>query len=163
MKKIALPMFAALLLSGCGLVPLITGISSTPPTAAPMAATSIDENAIDFARDSFDAALFGVDALMDMGRIKEGSPEARSLAKLIRQISGFLGAADAAQKAGQSATYNEAFRNAKAALAQFRAAIGVGKSASLHSEQSVRFARLSGMSLSENQRLAFADALEARN
>lgn len=156
-------LLTALSLSACGLMPLLTGVQSAPPTSAVLASTSIDESAIDFARDSFDAALFGVDALMDMGKIKEGSPEARNLAKLIRQIAGFLGAADSAQKAGQAGTYNEAFRNAKAALAQFRAAIGIEAKTGAVMDRAVRAQRLAGVTLTDGQRLAFARTLEARN
>lgn len=160
MKKLLCIAFASLSLTACA--PMMSLLGGNP-VAAPLNSTSIDESAIDFARDSFDAALYGVDALMDIGRIKEGSPEARSLAKIIRQVAGFLGAADAAQKAGQSASYNEAFKNAKVALAQFRSAIGLGKSASLPIEDAVRSMRLTGVSLTDGQRLAFADALDGHN
>lgn len=163
MRRIAIAVLAALSLSACGLVPLITGIQTAPPTSSALASTSIDESAIDFARDSFDAALFGVDALMDMGKIKPGSPEARNLAKLIRQIAGFLGAADSAQKAGQASTYNEAFRNAKAALAQFRTAIGIEAKTGAILDNAAQSRRLAGASFTSGQRLALARALETRN
>lgn len=120
--KILLTLFMALCLSGCaGLGALMTATGSPPP--APLAATVIDDQAVNFALESFDAALSLVDAAVAAGRIKPGSPQAKALAVKIRQVNHFLAVADAAQKAGQAATYADAFRQARTALSEFRAAI----------------------------------------
>jgi rare lipoprotein A (peptidoglycan hydrolase) len=112
----------SLLLSGCaGLGALMTASAGPPP--APLAATVIDDQAINFALESFDAALTMVDAAMDAGKIKPGTPQAKAIAAKIRQVQHFLAVADAAQKAGQAATYADAFRQARTALSEFRAAI----------------------------------------
>jgi hypothetical protein len=119
---------AAMSLSACqGLGAMMSG--GAPP--APLAATQIDDNAVNFALESFDASLYLVDAAIDTGRIKAGSTQAKSLAGLIRKVMRFLGAADAAQRAGQSASYADAFRNARAALTEFRAAIGQDTTAAM--------------------------------
>jgi uncharacterized protein YaiL (DUF2058 family) len=121
MKKLMLVAAAALALSGCGLMGMLPQPSSPPP--APLAATVIDDQAVNFALESFDAALTLVDAAMDAGKIKPGTPQAKAIAAKIRQVQHFLAVADAAQKAGQAATYADAFRQARTALAEFRAAI----------------------------------------
>jgi uncharacterized protein YceK len=119
-KLLLIPL--ALSLSGCaGLGALMTATAGPPP--APLAATVIDDQAVNFALESFDAALTLVDAATDARRIKPGTPQAKALAAKIRQVNHFLAVADAAQKAGQSASYADAFRQARTALSEFRAAI----------------------------------------
>lgn len=125
---VRLIVIAAMLLatSACaGLGRMMTAAAGPPPTAAVLNSTSIDEASVDLIRDLFDVALYGVDALTDAGRIVPRSPQAVRVARLIRQISGFLGAADAAQRAGSSASYAEAIRNARTALREFQTAIGM--------------------------------------
>lgn len=113
---------AALSLTACqGLAGLLPPNMAAPP--APLAKTVIDDQAVNFALESFDAALTLVDAAIATGRIKAGSPQAVKLAGLIRTTMRFLGAADAAQRAGQAESYADAFRQARAALAEFRAAL----------------------------------------
>jgi uncharacterized protein YaiL (DUF2058 family) len=121
MRKLLLAPALALCLSGCGLMGMLPSPGSAPP--APLSATVIDDQAVNFAFETFDAALTLVDQLIAAGKIKTGTPEAKALAVKIRQINHFLAVADAAQKAGQAATYAEAFRNARTALTEFRAAI----------------------------------------
>jgi hypothetical protein len=156
--KIAAALACAAMLSGCAGV--LGALAGPPPTAAPLAATSIDEAGIDLVRDLFDVSLFGIDALIDSGRIQVGSPEARSLARVIRQISGFLGAADAAQKAGQATTYNESLRNARQALGQLRRAIGMPASEAAAVAQLERLAPPAVLGAGEYA--AFADRLDGR-
>lgn len=170
MKRFAIALAAstALLVAGCGLPQLAAGLAGPPPTAAALNATSIDEAGIDLIRDLFDVGLFGVDALTDAGKIVPGTPQARNIARLIRQIAGFLGAADSAQKAGQSATYTEALRNARSALKQFQSAIGMPAAttgAALAPLPADTAAKLAGylhdeQNLSDPVRLAFADRLD---
>lgn len=115
MKRLLI--LAPLLLSGCtGL----GGIMSAPPHLTPQAQT-ISRSAIDFALNSFDAALYGLDFAMDSHALVPGSDKAKSIAKVGRTVVGFLGVADAAQKLGSSTTYEQAFTNAKSALDEFRA------------------------------------------
>lgn len=159
---------ASLLVAGCGLPELAGRFAGPPPTAAALNATSIDEAGIDLIRDLFDVGLFGVDALTDAGKIKVGTPQAHSIARLIRQIAGFLGAADAAQKAGSATNYNEALKNARSALKQFQAAIGMPAAspqaalAPLPADTAIELVGLlrSGHNLSDPVRLAFADRLD---
>jgi hypothetical protein len=122
MNKLFFAPFVALCLSGCtGLGALMNASAGPPP--APLAATVIDDQAVNFALESFDTALTLLDAAMDAGKIKPGTLQAKALAVKVRQIQRFLAVADAAQKGGQSATYAEAFRNARTALTEFRAGI----------------------------------------
>jgi hypothetical protein len=122
MKKLLLAPALALCLSGCAGLGALMGAAAGPPPA-PLAARVIDDQAVNFALESFDTALTLLDAAMDAGKIKPGSPQAKALAVKVRQIQHFLAVADAAQRAGQSATYAEAFRNARTALSEFKAAI----------------------------------------
>lgn len=120
-QLLLLPLLAgALLLSACApLLGMMAGGLGTPPQA-PAAVTTISRTAIDFALHSFDAALYGLDFAMDSGRLKPGSPTAKQIAAAGRKVMGALGVADAAQKLGSSATYEEAFKNANDALQEFR-------------------------------------------
>lgn len=116
MKRILSALMIPVLLSGCtGL----GGIMSAPPQLTPQVQT-ISRSAIDFALNSFDAALYGLDFAMDAKVLVPGSDKAKSIAKVGRTVIGFLGVADAAQKLGSSATYEQAFSNATSALAEFR-------------------------------------------
>lgn len=137
MRKIALIAAAAsMCLSGCAplLGALMTG-SSTPPQA-PAKVVEISRTAIDFALNSFDAALYGLDFAMDLpvslpGHLTAGSAKAKQIAALGRKVMNFLGAADAARELGNSATYEEAFGKANQALKEFRALLGQAPSAQL--------------------------------
>lgn len=91
-----------------------------PPPQAPAAVQNISRSALDFALHSFDAALYGIDVALDTGRIVPGSDTARRLAATGRRVMNFLGAAEAARDLGNSATYEQAFQNANAALTEFR-------------------------------------------
>lgn len=122
MKKLLLACTLALSLQGCGpmLAAAMGGAVAGPPPQAPAAVTAISRTALDFALNSFDAALYGLDFAMDSGRLQPGSPAAKKIAAAGRKVMSFLGVADAAAKLGSSATYEEAFSNAKAALDEFR-------------------------------------------
>jgi hypothetical protein len=92
MRKLALIVAAAsMCVSGCAplLSALVTG-SSAPPQA-PAKVTEISRTAVDFALNSFDAALYGLDFAMDVGKIKPGSPNAKQIAAAGRKVMNFLG------------------------------------------------------------------------
>lgn len=122
MKKILMFPVTVLMmvaLASCGLLPaLMTGAG--PPPQAPAAVTQISRTAIDFALNSFDAALYGVDFAIDAHLLVPGSDTSRRVAAAGRRVMSALGVADAAQRLGSSATYEEAFNNAKTALDEFR-------------------------------------------
>jgi hypothetical protein len=116
MKRILIPLVALSLTSCTGLGALMGG---TPPQA-PAAVTNISRTALDFALNAFDAALYGLDFAMDSGRLVPGSEPARRIAAAGRNVMRFLGVAEAARDMGNSATYEQAFANAKTALDEFR-------------------------------------------
>lgn len=123
------PMIA---LSGCApLLGMMAGGLGTPPQA-PAQVTSISRTGIDFALNSFDAVLYGLDFAMDAKRIIPGSPTAKKLAAVGRKVMGSLEVADSALKLGNSATYEEAFRNAKALLDEFKTLLPAPASLSDH-------------------------------
>ena len=117
MKKILIAC-ATIALAGCTPA-LLGGLTGAPPQA-PAAVTNISRTAIDFALHSFDAALYGLDAAMDAGKLVPGSPTAKKIAAAGRKVLSFLGVADAAQRLGSQTTYEEAFKNANVALDEFR-------------------------------------------
>lgn len=120
--RILLTLALAALLSGCG--PMLGMMSAAaPPPPAPLAKTVIDDQAVNFALETFDAALTLVDAARDAGRIKPGTPQAKAIAAKIRQVNHLLAVAVAAQQAGQADSYADAFKQARTAFAEFRAAI----------------------------------------
>jgi len=133
MKKTLLSVLVctSMMLGGCAplLSALMTG-AGTPPQA-PAQVTNISRTAIDFALNSFDAALYGLDFAMDSGKITPGSPKAKAIAAAGRKVMNFLGAAEAARDLGNSPTYEDAFKHAGEALAEFRALLGKSPSASL--------------------------------
>lgn len=120
MKRFYLMAMVSLALSACGL----TGLGTGAPPQAPTSVINISRGAVDFALNSFDAALYGLDFAMETGRLQPGSDKAKQIAKAGRSVMQFLGMAEAARDAGSSASYEEAFRNANAALKEFRSLIG---------------------------------------
>lgn len=111
-----------LALTGCaGMVPAMTGA----PPAPVQNAAQIARAPIDLALHLFDGALYAFDLAMDLKRPAAGSPEAKRIAALGRRVLAALSVADAAQKAGSASTYDEAFRNASAAYADFSRLLGV--------------------------------------
>jgi hypothetical protein len=120
MKPLLLAPALALCLSGCApLLGMMAGAG--PPPQAPAQVTKISRTGIDFALNSFDAVLYGLDFAMDAKKIIPGSDRAKQLASIGRKIMGSLEVADSALKLGNSATYEDAFGNAKSLLEQFRA------------------------------------------
>lgn len=126
MKRLILIAAAALSLGACAplLGALMTG--GAAPPQAPAAVTNISRTAVDFALNSFDAALYGLDFAMDSGKLTPGSDKAKAIAAAGRKVMNFLGAAEAARELGNSATYDAAFSHANEALEQFRSLLGKG-------------------------------------
>jgi hypothetical protein len=124
-KMLFIPLIAAsMMLSACAglLSAMLTG--STAPPQAPAQVINISRGAVDFALNSFDAALYGLDFAMDAGKLVPGSAKAKSIAAAGRKVMQALGAAEAARDAANSTSYEEAFANANMALKDFRALIG---------------------------------------
>ncbi len=138
----------ALSLPGCAGLGALAGAIAGPPPQAPVAVLNISRNALDFALNSFDAALYGLDFAMDAGKLQPGSPTAKKIASAGRKVMNFLGVAEAARDLGSSATYEEAFGNAKKALDEFRSLLPGKASLADH------------RSLTNAQRLAVLDRLE---
>lgn len=106
------------------------GTAQAPPQL-PAPVTNISRGAVDFALNAFDAALYAVDFAIESGRIVPGSERAKQIAVVGRKVQAALRAVEAARDAGNSASYEQAFANANAALSQFRTLIGKGPSAGL--------------------------------
>lgn len=123
----ALIIAASLALSGCAGLSLPVG---APPQASP-AVTKMSRTALDFALNSFDATLYGLDFAMDVGKIVPGSEQAKRIAAAGRKVQKFLGAAEAAYDMQSAETYEEAFAKAGEALREFRALLGGSPTASL--------------------------------
>lgn len=149
MKRLILIAATALSLNACAplLGALMTG-GGTPPQA-PAIVTTISRTAIDFALNSFDAALYGLDFAMDAGKLTPGSDKAKRIAAAGRTVMKFLGVADAARDLGSSATYEEAFSKAKTALDEFRSLFPTPSSS------------LKRPSMTNAHRMAILDRLEA--
>lgn len=114
MKKIILCIAAASLsLGGC------LGTTAAPPQA-PVQVVNISRTAIDFALNSFDAALYGLDFAMAAGKLTPGSDKAKRIAAVGRKVQSFLRAAEAARAAGNAPSYEAAFASANTALSEFR-------------------------------------------
>jgi hypothetical protein len=111
----------ALSLSGCAPALLGALMGGGAPPQASAQVTNISRTALDFALNSFDAALYGLDFAMDAGKLQPGSDNAKRIAAAGRKVMSFLGAANAAQKLGNAPTYEAAFVDAKEALDEFRA------------------------------------------
>jgi hypothetical protein len=114
-------MMLAVPLASCA--PLLSALGTPPQLPAQVA--NISRSALDFAFNSFDAALYGFDFAMDLGHPAPGSTQAKAIAAAGRKVLGFLNAAETARRAGNAADYNQAFENAKSALAQFKTLLGV--------------------------------------
>jgi len=142
MKRL-IPLTLILALPGCNMGALLQ---------APATASSITRAPLDFALNSFDAALSGLDFAMDSGRLTPGSETARKIAAAGRKVMNFLGVAEAARDLGSSATYEQAFANAKTALDEFRGLFPTHAGVSFvmpltNAERQQILARLEGSSL----------------
>lgn len=121
MRKLLL--VASFALAAAGLSGCVTDTLGAPPQL-PAQVNTTSRTAIDFALNSFDAALSGLDFAMDAHILTPGSAKAKQIAAVGRKVMGFLNAASAARDAGNSASYEAAFANANSALQQFRSLLG---------------------------------------
>jgi hypothetical protein len=118
MRALALMMAAvSLVLTGCA-TPI--GTTVVNPTTA-TAAANLSRTALDFAFNSFDAALSAVDLAVATGRLKKGSTTALMIQKSGREVQAALNAAETARQASNAAGYEAAFTQALSALQQFKA------------------------------------------
>lgn len=108
-------------LAGCGTLGNFGNLAERPP--APLAQTTLDDQAVKVSYQSFDLALDAVNGLIDVGIIKPGSPTAKKLADLIEVVKASLNAATEAQRAGQSQSYIEAMERIRAAFVEMRVLI----------------------------------------
>jgi hypothetical protein len=121
MIKTCLALIGALMLGACApLLGMMAGMPAAQPPQAPAQVTTASRTGIDFALNSFDAVLYGLDFAMDAKKIVPGSDRAKQLAAIGRKVMGSLEVADSALKLGNSATYEDAFATAKSLLEQFK-------------------------------------------
>ena len=106
-------------------------LGGAQPPQAPAQFTIISRSALGFAYNSFDAALYGFDFAMDLGKPAPGTPQAKATSAAGRKVLSFLGAAEAARDLGNSATYDEAFAKAGEALKEFRTGLGMAPQAAM--------------------------------
>jgi len=116
MKRL-LVMATALSLTACtGFVP-----ASFPTVApAPLSQTVIDDTALHVAWQAFDAALDGINLLIDAKVIKIGSHKAMMVANGVDRVKAGLTAAESAASAGSTTDYKVALAEARAAITQLR-------------------------------------------
>ena len=117
--KLLMVMGTALSLGACAALP--TSIPVAAP--APLAQTVIDDSALDVAWKSFDAALDGINLLIDAKLIKAGSPKANKIADGVDRVTAALTAAESAAAAGSTTSYKVALAEAKSAILYLRAAL----------------------------------------
>ena len=94
-----------------------------PAAPAPLAQTTIDDTALEVAWRSFDAALDGINLLIDAKVIKIGSPKAVAIANGIDKVTATLKAAEHAASAGSATSYKTALDESKAAILDLRIAL----------------------------------------
>lgn len=116
MKRLILLAMAALSLNACALPSFSLGTAAP----APLAATTIDDTALEAAWKSFDVALDAINLAIDAKAITPGSTKAVAIANAIDKVTGFLSAAELAASAGSTTDYKKALEDAKAALTQLR-------------------------------------------
>lgn len=96
----------------------------TTQSPAPLSNTVIDDRAVRYAFQALDAAASLADAALDAKLIIPGSAKALAIADGLDKTRHWLNAASAAQKAGSVTSYNTAFANATAAMAEVNKALG---------------------------------------
>jgi hypothetical protein len=92
------------------------------PTA--LNSTTIDETALRDALKAYDAALSGVDFLVQIHKLERNSPAALTVRRALVDTKHWLLAASAARKAGSATQMAVALSQASLAVAQARQAIG---------------------------------------
>jgi hypothetical protein len=115
------------LLAAFGLLLLCPACLGTPMAGAarpaPLNATAIDDQAINFGYEAFDAVLTLIDAGIASGQIVPGSPRALKIRDHLATTKRWLNSAKLAQEAGSQTDYLFAFMHARGAIAEARKAI----------------------------------------
>ena len=124
MKKLLIACCAALALSGCA-PGLLAGLGGQPP--APLAATTIDDRALEKGWQAFDLALDAIDLLGDFGIIKPGTPTGKAVATGIRATNSAFATAERAAAAGSARDYATALAEIDATLKGLRATVAAIK------------------------------------
>jgi hypothetical protein len=118
MKRLLTLLMLPVLLSACAFTKSTEAIPR-----APLNATVIDDQAINFGYEAFDAVLSLVDAGIASGQIVPGSPKALRIRDSLAETKKWLGIAKTAQEAGSQSDYALAFMQARSAINAARAAI----------------------------------------
>jgi hypothetical protein len=119
MRRFALVLsLAAFSLTAC------TGTLPSPTAApAPLAATTVDDVALEKTWRAFDLALDAINLLGDAGKIVPGTPKGKAVASGIRRVLAALQAAEHAAAAGSTTSYRTALDEATQAIADLRVAL----------------------------------------
>lgn len=120
MKHLAIVL--ALALSGCTLPAVTAG-----QAPAPLAATTIDDSALETAWKAHDALQDALNLYMDAKPAFIGTPAAKRIADINDAITAGLSAAEAGAAAGSTTNYLTGLAKAKEALAQMRNALSALK------------------------------------
>lgn len=105
----------ALALSGCGVLPLLTGIAAPPPPVAVADRTMLDEQALTALELAYKAGRIAAEVAVDAGLIR--GEVALKVARLDDGAFKALGAARAAYRAGNADGYSAALREGQASIA----------------------------------------------
>ena len=114
MQPPAAPRGEAIAASTDATAAVLDAIGQAPPPT--LARTTIDDKAIRVAFMAFDKALTVIDAFLDSGYLKPGSPSALRIRRGVLATQAALNAASAAQRAGSATTYTDALEKARLAL-----------------------------------------------
>jgi hypothetical protein len=109
--------FASLALMSCSVGQALDSVSAAP---APLAATVIDEKGLVIALQTFDTLLTAIDTLIAARVIVPGSPRAIAIANAIHSAKLAYQAASAAQRVGNSGSYEVALTQGSVALAKVK-------------------------------------------
>ena len=102
-------------LSGCGALPLLTGLSAPPPPVTVADRTMLDEQALTALELAYKGGRMAAEAGVDLGLIR--GEVALKVARIDEQAFTALGAARAAYRAGNAASYSNALRDSQASIA----------------------------------------------
>lgn len=118
LKRFAL-VFAALAVA----VPLSAcETMSATESPAPLASTTVDSTALITADKAFSAAI-DVIHLIPASVLPPGSEKAKAVAKAIRTVDAALNAASSFAAAGETASYEQALKEAQAGIAELQRAL----------------------------------------
>lgn len=115
MRLFLLAPLAALALGACGALPLLTGLQPPPAPVATAERTTLDEQALTALELAYKGGRMAAEAGVDLGLIR--GEVALKLARIDEQAFTALGAARAAYRAGNAASYSSALRDGQASIA----------------------------------------------